>query len=387
MHQEFGKDVHHSVNAYVAPCTPSGFVVNVNAPSGRHATRLDIHDKFIEEPLVREWTVDKYAQDILVHEIGHLFNLQHTHLEDDGCLDTPYFGTSPCGGAIDCWSYDQYNPTITCNNNSVPVPNPCAQWENISNNIMTYYQPWQECFTPCQLERMNAHLSDPDNGQGLIYKCSGCPPARAFFDMEEEFCINDPFWMDARASFNDTRWRLTFCEAGQGSAPLSNCTNNSITTSWNVKPVGRLNLKNYFQFAPNRWYKVVLEVENHLCEDNQGLNTHQQEVFILVYDGVGCTTVEPEPLPSVASLVVKNNPAFTLLDIEYQTNRSGLITIQLLDNNTGMVALTHEFQASRDPDFYEESIDVSALNPGMYQLHLLFDGELYFRNIVKIAAP
>jgi hypothetical protein len=129
--------------------------------------------------------------------------------------------------------------------------------------------------------------------------------------------------------------------------------------------------------SPNNWYKVDLIVNNSSC-NYPSITTK----YFWVYDGVGCTVYQPELPISAVQLIV--NPTSTYSILEYELHEQGLLSIILFNPQTGQIETEYVWQSGREPGFYEEELATEALNPGLYQLHVLFNGVLQYRNLVKL---
>lgn len=88
----------------------------------------------------------------LNHEVGHALSLRHAWLSNDGCDDTRVHRNK-------CWNRSQsaYCDTMT------------------SNNVMDY-SAQQVAWTPCQIGRIHARMSDPSSQQRKWVKNSWCHP-------------------------------------------------------------------------------------------------------------------------------------------------------------------------------------------------------------------
>ena len=88
----------------------------------------------------------------LNHEVGHALGLHHAWLASDGCEDTRSHPNK-------CWTRSQsaYCDTMT------------------SNNVMDY-NAQQNAWTPCQIGRIHARLSDPNSRQRKWLNPNWCQP-------------------------------------------------------------------------------------------------------------------------------------------------------------------------------------------------------------------
>jgi hypothetical protein len=62
----------------------------------------------------------------------------------------------------------------------------------------------------------------------------------------------------------------------------------------------------------------------------------------------------------------------------------GEISIVLINPQNGSIAHQYAWQSPREVGEYEEILDTSFLQPGNYQMHVYFNGQFQFRNLVKL---
>lgn len=104
------------------------------------------------------------------HEVGHALGLHHAWITGDGCDDTRVHNN-------DCWIRKQ---SARCDTMT-------------SNNIMDY-SALQKAWTPCQIGRVHARMSDPNSRQRGWLTRSWCAPK-----LDEEILIQDSIrWEGAK---------------------------------------------------------------------------------------------------------------------------------------------------------------------------------------------
>ncbi|MEM9889159.1 MAG: reprolysin-like metallopeptidase, partial [Bacteroidota bacterium] len=76
-----------------------------------------------------------HYRQILNHEVGHVFGLQHTWAYNDGCEDTP---KNP-----NCWNRSKNG----------------SKCDSLASNNLMDYNAWQLAITPCQIGRVHRMMS------------------------------------------------------------------------------------------------------------------------------------------------------------------------------------------------------------------------------------
>lgn len=133
-----GRDVTNAINIYFVgtirdeDCTPltNGFVSDfpsVNNPKSSNAIFI--------RTVGNDWS-SVIIQETIPHEMGHYFNLYHTHSQNgDSVSDTPYDpGDSRCVSSECTWICPNYNPDV--------------------RNLMSYYHGCRNRFTAGQYQRI-----------------------------------------------------------------------------------------------------------------------------------------------------------------------------------------------------------------------------------------
>jgi hypothetical protein len=211
----------------------------------------------------------------LVHEIGHLINLQHTWY-GDSCSDTP---NNP-----NCWTY-------AANNSS------CDQWGvEVSNNVMDYNEWPAWSLSPCQLGRVHSELDGPL--ANYVDQCSQCRPASVFFDMAETQCL--PIRLDGTASDNEDRFFLEIYQVSSvGSVTV---VPGTYFSSWYPGQIGRIdNLGSFanYPFGSNKIYRIKVAVQSDAAGQGNGscVAWDEQVRYVQVPSLQACAaTIDPEPM-------------------------------------------------------------------------------------------
>lgn len=90
-----------------------------------------------------------HYRQILNHEVGHVFGLQHAWTSSDGCNDTPQHAN--------CWNYTKEPPCDTL----------------VSNNVMDYNSN-QNSWTPCQIGRIHRMMATEKARQRKLLMPTWC---------------------------------------------------------------------------------------------------------------------------------------------------------------------------------------------------------------------
>ena len=127
------------------------------------------------DPIANEACVENFTPGLFNHELGHVFSLKHP-FDVDPCDDTwsdRWVWDRDCNGSFEtegksCWDehpkYPSNSQTDACDLNIFCKAHPCCDWNNVSNNLMTYsaygYNGDYSAITPCQLNMMITDISD-----------------------------------------------------------------------------------------------------------------------------------------------------------------------------------------------------------------------------------
>ena len=107
----------------------------------------------------KPWEVRK----TLLHEISHIYRLNHSWIKNDGCDDTPQHNN--------CWNY---NSPVGCT--------------EVSNNIMDY-SARSIAFTPCQVGRMQAAMAREKSKQRAYLQPNWCEGNGTHAELQDSFVL------------------------------------------------------------------------------------------------------------------------------------------------------------------------------------------------------
>jgi hypothetical protein len=336
----------------------------------------DYFSYLIDKSIPNIWAIEYGIPGLLNHEIGHMLGLAHTWDGDDECEDTPMGveytkfedETTPniCSNLkkrVNCWQWNM-PPSDLCK--AAGTVNPCADIKNVTNNVMDYTAAWpSKSYTPCQVDKINTDLKL--NGGTYIRQCQGnCPPPNAFFWINgERFnnCANPNLPINfVGVGVNEKWFQIRVSEMGvKGSMPI-------ITS---VGEAGNINLANLYNFKGGRTYTISLRVDNPACGTCM-------DVYSKTISFEDCPTKHYPPVSLVAT-----NPFGTNIYVNLDYTREGQTRIQLVNQLTSdVIVLQNENHVTADRYNYE--FDTTEVAPGNYTLQVIFDGQIYFQNLVKV---
>jgi hypothetical protein len=273
---------------------------------------------------------------LLNHEMGHLLGLWHD-ISYDLCADT---GEHPlCGG-----DYVEGN-------------SPCGSWANVSNNVMTYGNPWQEALTPCQIDRMQTRLLG--NLSSYVEQCvQECSPANPSFTLTNNVLCSkasQTVTIFPNNTANSTKWKVNvkkpngqeFANAWQtGSIPSS--INLSSTLGMNFTMVGNYTITLYadnFPSCPGEEYReeslTILSISDPQCKRGGGI------------------------LRTAAS-VVTPNPSQGSFSINYELTQTADISMMLIDPIGNLIKIL--LPMGKQPIGVIQKDFQMNLQPGLYQI-------------------
>lgn len=99
----------------------------------------------------------------LIHEVSHIYRLNHSWIKNDGCDDTPQHKN--------CWNYNQ--------------PAGCQE---VSNNVMDY-TAYAIAFSPCQVARMHAVMSKQGSKQRDYLEPNWCEGKGKNIELRDTFIL------------------------------------------------------------------------------------------------------------------------------------------------------------------------------------------------------
>lgn len=294
------------------------------------------------------------------HEIGHIFSLIHTWNSIDGCDDTPR-GPVINGVESQCFNWSS-DPNNACNN-----------WSNVSNNVMDYNN-WQSSYTPCQIGRIHEYLNG--FGNQFVHSCNGCAPVNSFFNLSGCYKVSPLSWppstyspgqelyLNGEASVNENQYKIEICEvAGLGS---STCIGGYYNSGWWSGQVGKINLKDLYDFSPNKYYKVDLAVASTSCPGVSNMTKYFR--------------INSGPCQTMGFRITTHpNPVNTILTVKYKMEENTDVDILLFDS-IGNIVKTDKHKKSIIDD-NENTIETSSLREGMYVLVLKSGGNIEKKTI------
>ena len=243
---------------------------------------------------------------------------------------------------------------------------------------MGYNEPDTKCFTPCQIGKINNRLIS-GTPNAYIESCNGCLPPNAFFVMLKDQCIQQPFWLNGTASFGENKWKIDVCKVAAENS--TTCIGSVATSGWKNHEIGKVDIKTVvpnITYVANSWYKITLTVKHTTCD-----YPSSQTAYFRVFEGVGCTTINPPPGP-VSGFMVFPNPTETTTKLSFDAAESGYVTVQLLNLQTNLVEYVIVKDAYCEAGYYEHELNTFDLPKGNYQLQVLFNGAVSYRNLLKL---
>lgn len=325
------------------------------------------------QPNCQNWSLEAAAK-AFNHEIGHSLSLNHTWLGSDFCDDTPlgfiYDRVTGNAAPNDC----QVNQRANCWGLDPSIPGcprkPCDEIQKISNNAMDYNSYFPRAFTTCQINRVNANLAG--NGNTYIHSCNGCMPSQAFFHMNKTYqiCGNSvSVVLNGQASFNETIYLIEICEILPNDP--TNCVSGTYySTGWNTGTIGRIELASFYNFLPDKSYKITLTVDNEDCPPSH--------TFERIIGTKGC----PVPEPCVCFEMMLVNPFGNEFSLYYDATESGLLEVVLVNQITGQTTqLISPTQISAGSYIHQQN--VGHLPTGSYAVVALFRGEQYSKSAIR----
>ncbi|MEM0993842.1 MAG: reprolysin-like metallopeptidase, partial [Bacteroidota bacterium] len=130
--KKYGIQLDSVLNVFIMPHHPDSIISKTYAGGGVGvALGTNIKMAGVYEGGKPFW----HYRQILNHEVGHVFGLQHTWAYNDGCEDTP---RNP-----NCWNKSKNG----------------TKCDSLASNNMMDYNAWQLALTPCQIGRVHRMMS------------------------------------------------------------------------------------------------------------------------------------------------------------------------------------------------------------------------------------
>ncbi len=359
MHGLYAIDEETTINFYSVAIsgTTTGRAKGFCPGVGDMAAKSDSYDNYTNSPA---WIEFEASQ--INHEVGHLLNLEHTWNNDDECIDTPlgflwdYDGAGPNSPIYgQCWGFD--NPANV---------DPCDSWENISNNMLDYNGWFPHAYSTCQIDKIYDCLAEGGMSASVM-QCGGCEPVNAFFDLPSVIHLNIPTTPNIRirgaASFNETSYHLSIYEQANQTALVPAMYDGPVI----IGEVGDINLSALYPgWECGKSYLLVLWVSNE-C----GSTSHyEQSIYI------DC---------KIRNVRLENNsPVSDIRTLKYEIAEQGELSIILSPISISGTAQTIKLNEYKNAGTYEDLIDTSNLQAGMYTLYVFFESELLYEYLVKI---
>jgi len=326
------------------------------------------------------------------HEIGHVFTLAHSFI-NDACDDTPpisYFWDKDCDGNLEvgetnlqCWGHinsfvdHNQNATHDCEEIAPCTPHPCCSWDFVDNNVMSY-NAYKSSYTECQIKKMLFDLST--NDCNYIAGFGDCPPPSAFITQTPLDVINDNYCAECivlGASCNDDEYRLQVFEivnsiqtlvydSGWSNGPVDNfCFTTNSSNSYTSN--------NYLE--PNTEHRVFLAVKNS-CNEQSSMN------YYFTTPGSTCT-IDEEPGNFNSFMRVIPNPFIDDIQIEFYGDTNEIYNLFITNMFSGSnQTLVQGYTASGGLNVL--NVPLTNLSSGSYTITLLSNAHLFSKYISKL---
>jgi len=211
--------------------------------------------------------------------------------------------------------------------------------------------------------------------QGSRQFLSHGAPSQAFFYVRspQAICpqqIGGSVTLNGNPSVNENRYLVEICEV---QAPqMGTCSAGYFTSGWQTGQLGNVNLSNWYNFQPNKIYKIKLTVDNTECP---GSDVHEQ----LLYTNDDCSYPPPPCCFEMAAL----NPFSDHLTVYYNAPKDGTLSFALINLNTSATTSlsqpTEVMTGAHQVEFQTGSVPI-----GNYALRAIFNDGVYTKNLLKI---
>lgn len=342
----------------------------------------------------QNYVVDNhFGAGLLIHELGHIFGLNHSFQFNDGIDDTwntdwqwdvNCDGTQIVAGNT-CWDHTvTFNGIDACDSDNFCNVHPCCVWTNQSNNIMTYSQwatnPDYAAVTAGQLEVMLHHIEESMCDFVVLPISTDCPPVNALIGTLPTVSglTECPSCFYLNASVNEDFYKMEIIDES-GNAVL----NTGDITGEAVKYC----IPSTDKYGNNQWPDGFTSGESYtirITVSNQCGDVDIDELTFILPKPCGGNA---EPAPDDPTINIKSlspNPTRGDLKIEYDIKDKGILRIYGVHSNTGK---EYGLIKTINHDFIEENLattlNVQSWLNGINTLVFQYNDELHVKQIIK----
>ena len=366
--------------------------------------------------------IENLSPQLINHELGHCFGLDHSFVFDDGCTDTWYNSWTwdkngdniPDDVDIKCWDASPHDKSYPNNNGIVDGAedycdelyysgnkHPCCDWCNQTNNMMAHsawganptYSALTQCrtrtgecvfranptysaLTECQANRMLGFIST-EKCDYIVQIGGNCPPPGAAVGVLPTFSgiMNCPTCFHLEGSDNETSYRITL---------MSNTGNIILQTSQLSCQAGKYCLKPKTVNGNTSWpyglqagttYKFKLEVYNDCSSTDE-------EIISFV-------------LPSPCSGSSGTGPGLSAIGLAPNPLTGGTVTVSLDATDGGSLLIYGQHATSSTSYGLVDSrtltsgtntpftITTTSWQSGANLLFFVYAGQLWIETVIK----